>query len=96
MTETMARPRVRSGGGSARHTLRTTRDFSMLRGLTRLLPLCEVMDGAQVEMINAASMDILENMGVQFRDPIALADWRATGCSCCREAICNPRTTRSF
>jgi trimethylamine:corrinoid methyltransferase-like protein len=35
------------------------------------------MDGAEVEMIDAASMDILENVGVQFRDPIALEDWRA-------------------
>jgi trimethylamine--corrinoid protein Co-methyltransferase len=34
------------------------------------------MDGAQIEMIDAASMDILENVGVQFRDPIALEDWR--------------------
>ena len=79
MTETLARPRARSGGRSARRTLRTTRDFTMLPGLTRALPLCEVMDGAQVEQIDAASMNILENVGVQFRDPIALADWKAAG-----------------
>ena len=51
----------------------------MLKGLKNALPLCEVMDGAQVEQIDAASMDILENIGVVFRDDIALADWRKAG-----------------
>jgi trimethylamine--corrinoid protein Co-methyltransferase len=51
----------------------------MLPGLTRGIPLCEVMDGAQVERIDAASLDILENVGVHFRDPIAIEDWRRVG-----------------
>ena len=79
MIDPTVKTRSRAGGRSARHTLRTTRDFTMLAGLERALPVCEVMDGAQVEAIDAASMDILENVGVQFRDPIALADWRAVG-----------------
>ena len=79
MPPTMTRTRGRAGGRTARRTLRTTRDITMLPGLTRALPLCEVMDGAQVEKIDAASMDILENVGVQFRDPVALADWKAAG-----------------
>ncbi|MFZ5962503.1 trimethylamine methyltransferase family protein [Thalassococcus sp. BH17M4-6] len=79
MTDILTRPRTRAGGRSARRTLRTTRDFTMLPGLTRALPLCEVMDGAQVERIDAASMDILENVGVVFRDDIALSDWKAAG-----------------
>ncbi len=79
MTETMTRPRARSGGRSARRSLRQARDFTMLPGLNRALPLCEVMDGAQVERIDAASMDVLENVGVVFRDPIALEDWRKAG-----------------
>lgn len=72
-------PRGRSGGRSARRALRSTRDTTMLPGLTRQLPLCEVMDGAQVERIDAASMHILENVGVVFRDPVALEDWRRAG-----------------
>ena len=44
----------------------------MLPGLANTLPLCEVMDGAQVEAIDTAFMDILENVGVQFRDEIVL------------------------
>ena len=61
--------RTRSGGRAARQSIRSIRDIKMLPGLTRKIPLCEVMDGAQVEMIDNASMDILENVGVQFRDP---------------------------
>ena len=72
-------PRTRGGGRSARRAARTAVNFDMLPGLTRNIPLCEVMDGAQVEAIDAASMDILENVGVQFRDEIALADWKRVG-----------------
>ncbi|VCU61372.1 trimethylamine methyltransferase MttB-like protein [Tritonibacter mobilis] len=79
MTETLPRSRSRSGGRSARRSLRTASDFTMLPGLTRAIPWCEVMDGAQVERIDAASMDILENVGVQFRDDIALSDWKRVG-----------------
>ncbi|MDA5558764.1 trimethylamine methyltransferase family protein [Shimia sp. MMG029] len=79
MSETATKNRARSGGRSARRSLRTARDFTMLPGLTRNIPLCEVMDGAQVERIDAASMDILENVGVQFRDDIALEDWKKAG-----------------
>ncbi|WP_421904906.1 trimethylamine methyltransferase family protein [Mameliella sp.] len=87
MTETMPRPRSRSGGRSARRTLRSTRDLRMLPGLTRGIPLCEVMDSAQVERIDAASMDILENVGVMFRDPVALADWTAAGAKVVGEMV---------
>tara|TARA_B110000114_G_scaffold99452_1_gene104690 strand:- start:5904 stop:7334 length:1431 start_codon:yes stop_codon:yes gene_type:complete len=45
------------------------------------------MDGAQVEMIDNASMDILENVGVQFRDPIALEDWRKAGAKVVGEMV---------
>jgi len=87
MTYTQTRPRARSGGRSARRTLRTASDFSMLPGLTRTLPLCEVMDGAQVERIDNASMDILENVGVQFRDETALADWKRVGAKVVGERV---------
>lgn len=79
MSEVAATPRSRAGGRTARRTLRTTPDFQMLPGLTRGIPVCEVMDGSQVERIDAASMDILENVGVLFRDPIAVDDWKRAG-----------------
>jgi trimethylamine--corrinoid protein Co-methyltransferase len=51
----------------------------MLPPLKRKLPLTEPMTPDQIEKIDGASMDILENVGVQFRDDIALADWKAAG-----------------
>jgi trimethylamine--corrinoid protein Co-methyltransferase len=71
--------RSRAGGRSVRRALRATRDIAMLPGLTNRLPRCEVMDGDHVEKIDDASMNILETVGVVFRDPIALQDWKAAG-----------------
>jgi len=70
---------ARAGGRSARRTIREATDFSMLPGLISNLPLCEVMDDDQVRLIDDASMSILENVGIVFRDPIALEDWRKAG-----------------
>ena len=69
---------VRRGRG-ARKATRQTRDITMLPALKRKLPLTEPMTPEQIEKIDAASMDILENVGVIFRDPIALADWTRAG-----------------
>lgn len=69
---------VRRGRG-ARKAQRLTRDVKMLPALERKLPLTEPMTPDQIEKIDAASMDILENVGVLFRDDIALADWKAAG-----------------
>ena len=79
MTDIAALSRSRAGGRAARRALRSARDISMLPGLTNRLPFCEVMSGAQVEQIDNASMEILENIGVVFRDDIALEDWRRAG-----------------
>ncbi|MDF1728389.1 MAG: trimethylamine methyltransferase family protein [Sulfitobacter sp.] len=66
-------------GRGARKAIRQTRDINMLPALKRKLPHTEPMTPEQVEKIDAASMDILENVGVQFRDDIALADWKRAG-----------------
>ncbi|MGB1867351.1 MAG: trimethylamine methyltransferase family protein, partial [Candidatus Puniceispirillaceae bacterium] len=81
------KPTSRSGGRNARRALRTAPQFDMLPGLVGKLPICEVMDGAQVERIDNASKDILENIGVVFRDPIALADWRQAGAKVIDERV---------
>lgn len=78
----VAEPRAaRRGGRSARRELRTDRAESskMLPGMTRNLPLMEPMSREQVEKIDAASMAILEDVGVVFRDPIAIEDWKRAG-----------------
>ena len=66
-------------GRGARKAQRQARDISMLPALENKLPLTEPMDQEQIERIDAASMDILENVGVIFRDEIALGDWKKAG-----------------
>ncbi len=73
-----AEGRVRRGRG-ARKAARQTRDITMLPPLKMGLPLTEAMDQGQIERIDAASMAILEEVGVIFRDPIALEDWAQAG-----------------
>jgi trimethylamine--corrinoid protein Co-methyltransferase len=70
---------ARSGGRGARRAMRAAPDFDMLPALTRGLPECEPMTPEQVAKIDDASMSILEEVGVIFRDDIALADWRRAG-----------------
>ena len=77
---------VRRGRG-ARTAIRQTRDLKMLPALKRKLPLTEPMTPEQIEKIDAASMDILENVGVQFRDNIALADWKRAGAKVVGEMV---------
>jgi len=79
MSQDIAQGRSRAGGRSARRAQRSKTDLSMLPGLTNRLPPCEPMSGDEVARIDAASMAILEEVGVVFRDPVALEDWRRAG-----------------
>ncbi|WP_192179664.1 trimethylamine methyltransferase family protein [Mesorhizobium amorphae] len=69
----------RRGGREARRTIRTAPNVEMLPTLKRGLPVVEPMDAEQVERMHEASLAILEEVGVVFRDPIALEDWRRAG-----------------
>ena len=51
----------------------------MLPSLVHGLPYTEPMDPQQVERIDDASMAILEEIGVDFRDPVAIEDWKRAG-----------------
>lgn len=77
----------RHGGRSARRALRGAPDLDMLPALERGIPECEVMDPARVEQIDNASMGILEDVGVVFRDEIALADWKRVGAKVVGERV---------
>ncbi|MGX9356693.1 trimethylamine methyltransferase family protein [Roseobacteraceae bacterium S113] len=74
-------------GRGARRAARQTRDIDMLPALKRGIPLTEPMSREQIERIDAASMDILENVGVVFRDDIALEDWRKAGAKVVGETV---------
>ncbi|WP_374371285.1 trimethylamine methyltransferase family protein [Tabrizicola sp.] len=78
---------ARAGGRGARRALRSAPDFDMLPSLKRGIPECEVMDPARVEQIDNASMSILEDVGVIFRDDIALADWKRAGAKVVGERV---------
>ncbi|MCK5920459.1 MAG: trimethylamine methyltransferase family protein [Methylococcales bacterium] len=69
----------RRGGRSSRRKARAGIHKDMLPALKRNLPLLEPMTPEQIERIDNASMDILENVGIVFRDEIALADWKRAG-----------------
>lgn len=69
----------RRGGRNARRKSRLNRVDPMLPTLKRGLPLVEPMSPDQIERIDNASMDILENVGVIFRDPEAIRDWQTAG-----------------
>jgi trimethylamine--corrinoid protein Co-methyltransferase len=59
----------------------------MLPVLVNKLPRCEVMDEEQVRRLDDASMSILEEVGVVFRDDIALQDWRDAGAKVVGETV---------
>jgi trimethylamine--corrinoid protein Co-methyltransferase len=79
MTDAAPQDQRRRGGRRERRDLRTRPDHAMLPQLTGRLPLTEPMDAEQIERIDLASLDILEDVGVVFRDDIALEDWRRAG-----------------
>jgi len=70
---------ARRGGRDARRTLRTSKREDMLPSLKHGLPYTEPLDTEQIHRIHDASMRILEEVGVDFRDPTALDDWRKAG-----------------
>lgn len=74
-----AEGKTRRGGRGARRILRDAHDVTMLPGLANNLPFTEPLDDEQIHKIDDASMAILEEVGVIFRDEIALADWKEAG-----------------
>ena len=83
----MAAVASRRGGRSARRTLRTSRREGMLSALSYGLPFTEPLAPEQIQRIHEASMRILEEVGVDFRDPVALEDWRQAGARVAGERV---------
>ena len=74
-------------GRSSRRLKSQTRSFTMLPALRHSLPLTEPLNRDQIKRIDEASMDILENTGIHFRDKIALQDWRSIGAKIVGETV---------
>ncbi len=75
----LAEGRTRRGGRAALQHKRSKPDNVMLPALHRGLPPMEPMSPEQIDRVDAASMAILEEVGVIFRDPQAISDWKAAG-----------------
>ena len=81
MPDTSVEPelgRVRRGR-DARAAKRRTRTRSWLPELERRIPWVNLLSDDQVQVIHDASMDVVEEVGVEFRCDAALALWRDAG-----------------
>tara|TARA_B100000929_G_scaffold83559_1_gene65263 strand:+ start:353 stop:1900 length:1548 start_codon:yes stop_codon:yes gene_type:complete len=72
--------RVRQGR-DARATKRRTRVRTWLPELERKIPWVDLLSEEQVRTIHEASMDVIEEVGVEFRCEDAIAMWKAAGAS---------------
>ncbi len=79
MSVALEERKSRRGGRGSRREIRTAVSDDMLPALKRRLPLVEPMDADQIARIDEASMRILEEVGVVFRDPVAIEDWKQAG-----------------
>lgn len=70
---------TRRSARSARQAQRSNMIEPMLPTLRRGIPVVNPMTEEQVLKIDNASMAILEEVGIIFRDAIALADWKKAG-----------------
>ena len=87
--------RSRRRGGSARDAKRAARSASSaVRSpyIKRQIPVFEVLDNEQIELIEANADRVLEEIGIEFRDvPEALNLWRDAGASVEGERVRFPR-----
>ena len=72
--------RVRQGR-DARAAKRRTRVRTWLPELERKIPWVDLLSDEQVRTIHEASMDVIEEVGVEFRCEDAIAMWKAAGAS---------------
>jgi trimethylamine--corrinoid protein Co-methyltransferase len=69
----------RRGGRAARREARTTLQVRALPVLERKIPVYEILDAERLELIHRASLAILEEIGIDFRDDEAVEMWRDAG-----------------
>ena len=74
-----ASSKTRRGGSRGRRREKANIRTPMLKTLKRNLPVVEPLSMKQIEKIDHESMRILEEVGCDFRDPLALEQWKAAG-----------------
>jgi trimethylamine--corrinoid protein Co-methyltransferase len=81
----------RRGGRAARRQARTATAIRALPVLERRIPVYEVLNQEGLEMIHEASLAILEQVGIEFRDAEAAGMWRDAGAEVERYRVRIPR-----
>ena len=81
----------RRGGRAARRKARTGGPLVQKRFITREIPVYELLDQAGLDLIHDTSMQILEEVGIEFRDEVALAQWKEAGAEVDGERVRIPR-----
>lgn len=76
---TQDRTKARRRGREKRRQERTATPIVHMPTLVRNTPLYEILSSEGVELIHDASMRILEEIGIDFRDAEALQIWRKAG-----------------
>ncbi len=88
---TVAAREGRRGGRSARREARTAIELKFLPVLKRTVPTYQILDEAQLERLHQASLSILEEIGIEFRDQEAVQLWQAAGAAVERFRVRIPR-----
>ena len=81
----------RRGGREARRQARTAITIRALPVLERAIPVYEVLNQEGLEMIHEASLQILEQIGIDFRDTEAAKMWQDAGAEVERFRVRIPR-----
>ncbi len=61
------------------------------RKLVSKIPVYDLVDSACLDLIHDASMRILEDIGIEFRDEVALSTWREAGADVTHTRVRIPR-----
>ena len=77
----------RRGGTQGRHQERGSAPIIQRRPVVRRIPEYEYFTEDGLERIHQASMTILEEIGIDFRDAIALDAWRKAGAKIVGERV---------
>src|SRR4029079_4818972 len=69
----------RRGGTEARRTARATAPLVQKKFISRKIPVYELLTPEGLETLHQTSMTILEEIGIDFRDDIAVDTWKKAG-----------------
>ena len=71
--------RKRGGGSSTRRNARLNAPVTFPKATLRSIPTYEVLDSEGLDAIDHHAMEILETIGIEFRDDASAAIWRDAG-----------------